>query len=90
MSIETCQKKNPTPGAKKNQSTAKVRKVTTKASVMKVPLSSKTNPDKAPADDNTHPMPNTYPRKCPDDTCHDCRQYCPHTIICAGGALQSL
>jgi hypothetical protein len=72
MPIEICKKKNPTPGANKNYSTAKVRKAATKASLMKV-SPSKMNPNKAPEDDNTHPMPYTYPRKFPDDTCHDCR-----------------
>jgi len=63
MPIETRKKKNPTPGAKKNLKTsaraAKVRKVTKKSLIMKVPPPSNTNPDKAPVLENTNPMPNT-------------------------------
>jgi hypothetical protein len=39
--------------------------VAKKASIMKVSPPININLDKAPVDDTTHPMPSTYPRRCP-------------------------
>ena len=95
MPIKTRKKKIPAPGAKKNRKTSasptKIRKVAKKASIMKVLAPSKTNLDKAPVDNNTHAMPYTYPRKCPDTVLslpHHLRRQ--HTSIPMKGPLNFL
>ena len=58
---------------------AKVRKPAKKASIMTVLPPSNTNLDKAPVEITQISYVQYYPRRCPNDTCHDCQQYC--TVI---------